>query len=57
VVCHSILLGRVMLIGQETTVNLSSQEAAIRAVIAGGKISYTDDYVYWIGRYKRPSIW
>jgi ketosteroid isomerase-like protein len=55
-VCLSICLGPVILIAQDTKVDLKAQEAAIRAILASHKIPYTDDNVDWIGRYKRPTV-
>ena len=54
-VCLSILIP-VMLVGQDSKVNVSADEAEIRAVIASGKIPYTEDSVDWTGRYKRPVV-
>jgi len=54
-VCLSILIP-VMLVGQDFKVNVPANEAEIRAIIASGKIPYTEDSVDWTGRYKRPVV-
>lgn len=55
-VCLSICLGPLALVAQDSKVDLKAEETAIRAVIASGKIAYTDDPVDWMGRYKRPVV-
>ncbi len=44
------------LMAQDGKVDLKVQEAAIRAIIASGKIPYSDDSVDWTGPYKRPTV-
>ena len=43
-----------MLSAQDSKLNLKAEEAAIRALIASGKLAYTDDSVFWAGAFKRP---
>lgn len=54
VFCLSFCLGPLMLVGQDSKVNLKAEADAIRAVIASDKIPYTDDCVQWAGYAKRP---
>jgi len=55
-VCLAVWVAPAMLVGQGSKADLKADEAAIRALIASGKTTYTEDNVFWTGLYKRPVV-